>query len=263
MIKFFLILIFLGGCIVILLFGTKGCGSFFPEPALAETEDENFIQGQALAMGRRDREAMEAFYKVINSRRDAAESHLELGLIAMRQEMPLDAIFHFRQYLRQRPDSAQNREVNDQIQTAMFKFLQTLPGRPFETSTSDFTQNLEKKYKAVASENELLKRRLAESEQRLAQLERTRVLVAQPPVAGTQVVAGTGTVVARQVPQAAVNRPAIPRVHVVSKGDTLTSISKKYYGTIGKWQKIYENNRDIMSSPSELDLGMILKLPPQ
>lgn len=52
-----------------------------------------------------------------------------------------------------------------------------------------------------------------------------------------------------------------PKIHKVEKGDTLRSISSKYYGTPSLWKLIYEENEDkiIKGIPRE---GEILKIPP-
>lgn len=49
--------------------------------------------------------------------------------------------------------------------------------------------------------------------------------------------------------------------HVVARGDTLASISIKYYGTKDRWRDIYDLNRDILQSSRIVKVGTILKLP--
>ena len=51
------------------------------------------------------------------------------------------------------------------------------------------------------------------------------------------------------------------KFHIVAKGETLGSISSKYYGSSGKWRKIYDNNRDIIKDPNVLKPGTKLMLP--
>jgi nucleoid-associated protein YgaU len=51
------------------------------------------------------------------------------------------------------------------------------------------------------------------------------------------------------------------KFHIVAKGETLSSISSKYYGSSGKWRKIYDNNRDIIKDPNSLRPGTKLMLP--
>jgi|CZKI01.1.fsa_nt_gi nucleoid-associated protein YgaU len=52
-----------------------------------------------------------------------------------------------------------------------------------------------------------------------------------------------------------------PRTHVVVEGDTLTKISRKYYGTSGRWEDILKANRDILKDEKSLAVGSSLKIP--
>ena len=57
--------------------------------------------------------------------------------------------------------------------------------------------------------------------------------------------------------------PALPaaRTHVVAEGDTLTRISRKYYGTSSRWQDILNANRDVVKDEKSLVVGSSLKIP--
>lgn len=47
----------------------------------------------------------------------------------------------------------------------------------------------------------------------------------------------------------------------VEDGDSLWVISKKVYGKGSQWERIYEANRDLLSSPDDVKPGMGLKIP--
>ena len=47
----------------------------------------------------------------------------------------------------------------------------------------------------------------------------------------------------------------------IVKGDTLGAIAKKYYGSAGKYMKIFEANRDIISDPNKIYPGQKIKIP--
>jgi nucleoid-associated protein YgaU len=51
------------------------------------------------------------------------------------------------------------------------------------------------------------------------------------------------------------------RFHIVQKGDMLSTISQKYYGTVKKVDKIYEANRNILKDRNSLKPGMKLVIP--
>lgn len=51
------------------------------------------------------------------------------------------------------------------------------------------------------------------------------------------------------------------KFHIVSKGETLSTISVKYYGSAGKWQKIFDANKGIIKDPNKLIPGTKLIIP--
>jgi nucleoid-associated protein YgaU len=69
----------------------------------------------------------------------------------------------------------------------------------------------------------------------------------------------------RQV--AAASQPASPLAsytrYVVKKGDTLRKIAARpeIYGDAGRWQRIYEANRDIIGRDRKLKMGQVLMIP--
>jgi nucleoid-associated protein YgaU len=51
------------------------------------------------------------------------------------------------------------------------------------------------------------------------------------------------------------------KTHTVKAGDSLSSISKQYYGTTTKWQQIAEANKTTLKDPNKLKVGMKLAIP--
>ena len=49
--------------------------------------------------------------------------------------------------------------------------------------------------------------------------------------------------------------------HVVEKGETLSKISKKYYGDPNLYMKIFEANKDILKNPDLIKIGQKLRIP--
>jgi len=56
---------------------------------------------------------------------------------------------------------------------------------------------------------------------------------------------------------------ATPRVHTVSPGETLSEISRHYYGTAGKWKKILAANPSVLTRAERIKPGMELVIPEQ
>ena len=69
-----------------------------------------------------------------------------------------------------------------------------------------------------------------------------------------------GTLQQQASEQATLQRPA-DITHVVAKGETLSSISKKYYNTASKWPQILAANKQVLTDPRRLMPKMRLRIP--
>ena len=49
--------------------------------------------------------------------------------------------------------------------------------------------------------------------------------------------------------------------HEVVKGDSLSSIAKKYYGDPSLYMQIFEANKDVLSKPDLIKIGQRLRIP--
>jgi nucleoid-associated protein YgaU len=49
--------------------------------------------------------------------------------------------------------------------------------------------------------------------------------------------------------------------YTVKPGDVLGTISAAVYGTSKSWRKIYDANRDLLTDPNRLEVGMVLRIP--
>lgn len=49
--------------------------------------------------------------------------------------------------------------------------------------------------------------------------------------------------------------------YTVQRGDTLYSIARRQYGDQARWRDIYNANRDQISNPNQLAVGMMLVMP--
>ena len=56
---------------------------------------------------------------------------------------------------------------------------------------------------------------------------------------------------------------AIPGEYTVASGDSLTSISKRFYGTIKYADLIFEQNKSVLTNKNVLKLGQVLRIPPK
>lgn len=51
------------------------------------------------------------------------------------------------------------------------------------------------------------------------------------------------------------------RTYTVKAGDTLSKIAKEFYGNANDYNKIFEANKDQLSSPDRINVGQELKIP--
>lgn len=51
------------------------------------------------------------------------------------------------------------------------------------------------------------------------------------------------------------------RFYTVKKGDTLSAISKEMYGNANLYNKIFEANKPMLSSPDKIYPGQVLRIP--
>lgn len=239
---------------------------------ILETEEKSYQRGQRLLREGRDKEALEAFLRVVAKRKAAPEAHLESGRLYLQIENdPVLAIYHFRQYLKENPEASQAPMVRQLIETAQKAFARLLPGEPFSEDLDRLdlleclgSQRVE--LEALRKENAAFKERLMalDGANRLTEVTLTAFEGISP--GGISRKEGLGGAFAQS---AAVGHllscPSVGgiegKTYAVQSGDTLSKISNRVYGNPSRWKEIYELNRDQLRSAHDLKLGQILKLP--
>lgn len=269
-----------GGLLWLLLLLAVGCDRGDRLALGTESNDPYYRQGDQLKRQGRYQEALGAYLKVIEKRRDdAPESHLEAGLIYQQYlKDPIYAIFHFRKYLELAPNSRQADLVRQRVDAAMRDFARSLPAQPLESQATRL--DLMGRIDELQKENLQLKEDIARLHQGgaipggssdpaalpAAEAAPSRPVkrspLFNPPPAGAH-----GAVVAAAP---AAQQPATPppkplptvgRRHVVSQGETLYKIAQLYYGSGSKWPQILEANRDVLKNENAVRAGMELKIP--
>lgn len=214
----------------------------------SELEDPEFRQGLLFEKQHEPRRALECFLKVIDSRKGAAESHLEAGRMWLDLKDPLPAIYHFNQYIRLKPNSNQSLIVKQMIKTAEKLYIQQLPGRPLEPDEIGIADQSERVRK-LQIDNDRMKREISE----LSRANKTEIT---SPVAPMPTKNYTGDT---KNPNA--NRTSAVTTYTVQPKDTLLSISRRFYGTDKRFNDILKANSDKLKSPAGLKPGMVLTIP--
>lgn len=259
--------IFLALLLVCAGFGLSACNE--PEVVVEETEEAAYKRAKRMEDEGRLDDALEAYVSVIDKRKMAPESHLEAGKLYLAHvEDPISAIYHFRQYLQFKPDSKQAPYVKQLIDTAKKNFISELPGKPFEGNYErvellDIIEQQKDNNRALQQEVAILRQQLQSLNERAATAPTVTYNMPQPrQQANATQPRATEPSTQQQQPQP--SQPAtnnVPATYTVQSGDTLSSISKRFYGTEARWRDIYNANQDRMSSPNALKLGQELRLP--
>lgn len=227
---------------------------------VGETDEKQYQLGQDYKTQGRVEEALSAFLRVIDARRDAPESHLEAGYIYLRtMKDPVRAIYHFDRYLQFKPQSPQAAQVRQLIETAQKEFARQLPAHPYQGELDRI--DLMELVKTLKQENDSLKRDLVAAQKRVSQLE--NMLGQARRVPEPQVGSVTNDRPPARAPTAGASpNPAdVPRSYTVQSGDTLSTISTRFYGTPSRWIDIYQANRDRLSSENALRVGQEIRIP--
>ena len=229
---------------------------------VSETDEKQYQLAQDFKSQGRIEEALSAFLRVIDARRAAPESHLEAGYIYLRtMKDPVRAIYHFDRYLQFKPQSPQASQVRQLIETAQKEFARQLPAQPYSGDLDRI--DLMELVKTLKQENDSLKRDLVAAEKRVGQLENVLSQARRMPGPQAQ---GNTTVRQEQPPRTTGGStppdPAdVPRTYTVQSGDTLSTISRRFYGTPSRWIDIFQANRDRLSSENALRVGQEIRIP--
>ncbi len=250
---------------LIVLLAAAGCGGL----QTAREEDHPLMRRAMLLerSGSTD-EAIAAYQRVLETRPTFARAHLNLAGLYNQppKEDFLRAVYHYQRYLELRPKAENAQNIRELIQRAQINFAATLPSAQSHEML-DLIADLRK-------ENASLRARIAElqgtplpapsttpapaSNAARTAVPSTPTATARPPAtAATPPAAPAGSALALPPPAPAPG----PRTHVVQAGETLSSIANKAYNDPSAWRKIYDANRDRLSSPAALRQGQTLVIP--
>src|SRR5437588_12244534 len=160
----------------------------------------------------------------------AADVHYRLALLYDdKMHDPLHALHHFKRYLTLAPAGPHANEVKNFVKKDELELGTSLSG-----------DSVVSRAEAARLKNENLALRKEVEDQR-----------ARHPNEKTQ----------SDTKAADKKSGTTPHTYVVREGDTLASISRKFYKSSGHWKKIRDANRSVIQDPAKLKPGTALTIP--
>src|SRR5213595_2811094 len=173
--------------------------------------------------------AISLYESALEDRPTDAEVHYKLALLYDdKMNDSLDALHHFKRYLAIAPSGARANDVKGFVKRDEVALLTSLSGDAV-ISRAEATR--------LRNENLSLRKELDEARGRshIAAIEQSLT------------------------PEK--TKGAAKQTYVVQRGDTLASISRKFYKTSTRWKQILDANRNVIDNPKKLAAGQTLVIP--
>jgi LysM repeat protein len=213
--------------LILLVFGLAGCDRMMTSRhvQLVKDADTKSAQGDFLR-------AINLYEAALDDSPQCAEVHYKLALLYDdKMKEPLNALHHFKRYLVLSPNGARANDVRSLMKHDEIALLTSLSGDSVVTRAEAGR---------LRNENLNLRKELEERS-------------AKPRGAPDKPQAGES--------QKNGIQKAGSRSYVVQSGDTLVSISRKFYKTPARWKKILEANKKNIDNPEKLKIGQDLIIP--
>jgi nucleoid-associated protein YgaU len=213
--------------------------------AADETKDENFASAMRCIGEDRCDDAIGHLHAVVESRHTSPESSFFLGSLYLdKKNDPISAMYFLQKCIDEsvNVDRTRAKMAERLMDSAKKKFLKSFPAY---NGVSQSESELVEIARALQVQNSMLRGQIASYRQKVSELEARAEALASSMKNGT---------LARDANTGAM-------MHVVQPGETLSSISSRYYGTPNLWQKILDANRSALDNPRTLHPGQTLTIP--
>jgi len=206
-----------------------GCDQLFQNHARRslETAEKKYADGDY-------QDAVQYYEDALDGTAATAEVHYKLALLFDdKLKNPLAAVYHFQRYLDLKPSGPHVKEARNFIQEDQLKLVATLSHGAL-MSQEDAAR--------LKNDNLLLRKQVAE-------------LRALPRAPVVRTVDGTAEADSKKPLPAGATR------YEVQHGDTLASISRKFYKNSTRWKDIQDANYNALKGTVKLKPGMTLIIP--
>jgi len=193
---------------------------------LAKDAETKSAQGEFIA-------AIGLYETALDGTPQTADIHYKLGLLYDdKMSDPLNALHHFKRYLVLRPTGSHAAEIKEFIKRDETALVTSLSGDSIVTRSEAAR---------LRNENLALRKQIEE------RILKTRVGDDKPPARGAR------------TEKAATK--AGGQSYVVESGDTLFSISRKFYSSSARWKEIRDANKGKIDNAAKLKPGQTLIIP--
>ena len=142
---------------------TAGCGRFASTTNGDLERNPDYLTARKAAESGDFRVAVTLYKRVLRTAPEASQAHLELGVLYdQKLNEPIDAIYHYRQFLELEPNSDRRQVVEGYIERAKLTLAAKLPSAN-AVDPSELTR-LQTEKSALMQENAALRSRVAELE---------------------------------------------------------------------------------------------------
>ncbi len=176
-------------------------------------------------------DAINLYESALDGTADSADVHYQLALLYDdKMKEPLMALHHFKRYLTLAPTGTRAEEVKKFMKRDELELVTNLSGDALVTRTE-----------AARLRNDNLSLRKALEERATS--------------------ARAVAVTKKDAKKKSGNSGTTPRTHTVEAGDTLFSLSRKYYDSPDRWKDILKANKKSVDNPGKLKVGQELTIP--
>ena len=238
------------GVVMILILFIAGCG-----PA-NEKAHPLFRKGEHCVNNCEYKAAVDNFEKYLKVNPDSSLAHYKLAVLYNDNlDDPFYAVYHFREFLKLKPDFSDSELVQSWIDAAEIKLAERIRERdPNSVSAEDLEQL--KMYNAkyrdalvkLKDKNAMLLKKLHSSVISTSAVAKSSGSKKNKTDRKTVVLDESGA-------------PVIVQTYTVKQGDNLSRISRDVYGSSKYYKAIFNANRDTMKTEASLKIGQELRIP--
>jgi len=219
-----------------LLFAATGC-----EQVFQRSSERKSKEAQAMLDLKDYKAAVLLFEASLDGTPESAPTHYKLGMIYDDNlKQPFGAIHHFQRYLELAPEGRNAEDARNYIREDQLKVM---------AASGNGATVPQQEAVRLKNENLSLGKQVLELRKELDIAHKARVEALK--AAGLKADSGQ------------LQKPLIPgvRTYTVQRGDTLGSISRKFYKSPERWRDIQDVNFNTQSGTAQLKPGMVLMIP--